>query len=117
MQYPTVEHAYQAQKTLNKTIRLAVARIGSAGAAKKFGRLIDLRPDWELVKVPIMRELIRLKFPVGGCLSEELLATYPCVLVEGNTWGDIFWGICEGRGTNHLGRLLMERRAQLMEKQ
>jgi predicted NAD-dependent protein-ADP-ribosyltransferase YbiA (DUF1768 family) len=65
------------------------------------------------VKVDVMRDLIAQKFAVGSELADRLLATGDQELVEGNTWGDTFWGVCDGVGENWLGRLLMERRAAL----
>jgi len=33
--------------------------------------------------------------------------------VERNYWRDTFWGFCGCRGENHLGRILMDLRAEL----
>ena len=71
-----------------------------------------LRPDWEEVKVQVMRELLYAKFseePLRGMLK----ATGDQHLEEGNNWGDTFWGVCRGRGENWLGKLLMEVRASI----
>ena len=53
-----------------------------------------------------MLELLHLKFrhPV---LKDQLLATGDVELIEGNDWGDEFWGVCCGKGSNNLGKLLM----------
>jgi len=56
--YPSVEHAYQAAKTDNLDIRRTIARALSPAKAKKLGRCVELRADWELVKIPIMFELL-----------------------------------------------------------
>ena len=46
-------------------------------------------------------------------LADCLVDTGDQPLIEGNTWGDRFWGVCGGTGMNHLGRLLMEVREEL----
>jgi len=113
--YPSVEHAYQAAKTLDKDRQQYIRNLATPNLAKKAGRKLVLREDWEQVKVPIMRELLREKF------SQEpeklvLLATGNEELVEGNWWGDQFWGQSPvGVGENWLGRLLMEIRTDLRE--
>lgn len=84
------------------------------GQAKREGNSkgILLRPDWEQVKLKIMEQLLRIKFQ-DPVLREALLKTYPQKLIEGNTWGDTFWGQCNGIGKNHLGKLLMQIRKEL----
>jgi len=63
-----------------------------------------------------MHELVGIKFAAGRPLAGQLLETYPCELVEGNTWGDTFWGVCRGVGLNYLGRLLMGQRTKLLKE-
>lgn len=109
--YPTTEHAYQAAKTLDLSHRRDVLHL-TAGQAKRFGRKVVLRPDWEEVKVDIMLHLLRQKFHRRGALAQYLDQTGDAMLIEGNHWGDVFWGMCKGVGENHLGRLLMKIRAQ-----
>ena len=106
--YPTVEHAYQAAKTLDRDRRVVIAHCGAAAVAKAHGRRVSLRPDWEAVKLDIMRTLLHAKFTLDTDLRRQLTATAPAQLVEGNWWGDTYWGVCRGVGENHLGRLLME---------
>jgi len=105
--YGTVEAAYQAAKSLDPTIRQLFTKYGPAEAKRK-GRKVPLRPDWETVKIEIMRQLLRDKFRPGRTYHDQLLMTQPHALVEGNYWGDTFWGVCNGVGENWLGRLLME---------
>ena len=59
-----------------------------------------------------MAALIAQKFDKGE-LALALKYTGDAELIEGNNWGDTFWGVCNGVGENHLGKLLMARRAQL----
>lgn len=113
--WPSVEHAYQAYKTLDVPCRLHILlECQTAGQAKRVGQQVPLRPNWNGIKVPLMRELIREKFQTGHILADELVRTFPHKLVEGNTWNDTFWGVCRGVGQNWLGRLLEERRTELM---
>ena len=73
--YPSTEHAYQAAKTLNKDIRGAFAEITSPGAIKKLGQTIQIRPDWEEVKINVMRDIVTAKFEGHPDLMEKLMAT------------------------------------------
>lgn len=109
--FPSIEHAYQAAKT--HPSQREPFRHCTAGQAKRLGRTVEIRADWEQVKVPTMRSLVEQKFTHGTDLGEKLKATGDGKIVEGNHWGDVFWGACKGRGQNWLGRLLMERRAFL----
>ncbi len=105
--YPTSEHAYQAAKTTDLFERKCIQAAATPGQAKKLGRSITLRPDWDIIKLDVMREILNIKF---GTLpfKASLLSTDNEELVEGNTWNDTYWGKCNGVGDNHLGRLLME---------
>lgn len=111
--WPTLEHAYQAIKTTSPKQRAAIARAATPGMAKARGQRVVLRPDWDRVKIDIMRELLRVKFSVSSPLRYKLLDTHPHLLEEANTWGDTFWGTSDGLGENWLGRLLVERRERL----
>jgi ribA/ribD-fused uncharacterized protein len=113
--YPSVEHAYQAAKTWRPSERLQFTR-GSAGDAKKKGRTVHVRDDWDEVKIGVMRSLLAQKFEFGTALGVKLLETGRAVLIEGNSWGDTFWGVSLGVGHNHLGRLLMEQRDRLRKE-
>lgn len=109
--FGSVEHAYQAAKCAHPNDMISFIGI-LPGAAKRLGRLVKKRDDWEQVKLEVMGQLLRQKFSDVG-LQRKLLATGNQELVEGNAWGDEFWGVCRGRGQNHLGRLLMELRTKI----
>lgn len=111
--YSSVEHAYVAAKTLDQVARMTICQMSSPGQVKRFGRGLVLRPDWELVKLPVMEDLLKRKFAHAD-LRERLQLTAPRMLIEGNTWGDTFWGVCNGVGENHLGKLLMKIRDEVM---
>lgn len=107
--YPSVEHFYVAMKTLDITQREFIAQIATAALVKKFGRTLEIRPDWDQVKLELMEIGLRKKFAIPE-LKEKLLSTGDTYLEEGNWWGDVFWGVCNGVGENHLGKLLMKLR-------
>ena len=110
--YPTVEHAFQAAKTSDPEARRKVREASTPGGAKRIGRRVRLRADWESVKVGVMTGLLRLKFadPELGAL---LLATGARELIEENSWNDRFWGTTGGVGRNELGQALMVVRAEI----
>ena len=110
--YPSVEHAFQAAKTLDRDARKAIRNADSPAKAKRLGRAANLRSDWEEIKIGTMRELLKKKFGTEP-LKSKLLKTGTAQLIEGNWWGDHFWGVCDGKGENHLGLLLMEIREEL----
>lgn len=109
--YGSVEHAYQAAKTTDLQAQLAIRSAQSAGMAKRLGKSVPLRPDWEKIKLEVMGDLLWQKFVLDHKLRARLVATGQRQLIEGNTWGDRVWGVCGGQGTNHLGNLLMRIRA------
>lgn len=115
--YPTVEHAYQAAKTIDHAEREVIRTSPGPGMAKKLGRHVTVRPDWETTKIAVMTELVYQKFTNDARLANKLIATDGFTLVEGNWWGDVFWGVCKGKGSNHLGHILMAVRRSLMEDQ
>ena len=111
--YPSVENAYQAAKTLDLGARKPF-EICSASEAKRFGKKLELREDWEDVKLDIMYQLVNYKFLNNTNLEVLLASTNNEELIEGNYWGDTFWGVCNGEGENHLGRILMRVRHELI---
>lgn len=81
--------------------------------AKRLGRSVELRPDWEEVKYDVMYRICKAKFLQNPDLLKQLLETGDAELVEGNTWGDTVWGVCSGVGENNLGKTLMRIRDEL----
>lgn len=117
--YPTVEHAFQAAKTLNPMERQRIVAARTPGQAKRLGRSVHLRPDWEEVKEQVMYECINIKFHSSLELMLALLATGDQELVEGTTWHDNEWGNCTCpkceniEGKNKLGKILMRVREEI----
>lgn len=112
--YQNSEAAFQAAKVLTEEERRPFTTL-PANKAKRLGRQVQLRPDWEEVKVSIMESIVRAKFSQNADLAVRLLATGDAELVEGNNWGDTCWGVDvrTGKGQNHLGRILMKIRDEL----
>jgi ribA/ribD-fused uncharacterized protein len=111
IRWPTSEHAFQAAKAVTIEDIKDVLECVSPGAAKRMGRKITMRADWDSVKLEAMRTVLAAKF-TNPDLRQKLLETGDAQIVEGNNWNDRFWGVCRGTGQNHLGKLLMELRAK-----
>lgn len=113
--FPTAEHAFQSMKMLamGKSGRdeyvQAILDAPTPAKAKYAGRSVTIDLDkWESIKDSCMRQVVFAKFTENDDLREQLLSTGASLLVEGNDWGDTYWGRCEGKGRNILGSILME---------
>ncbi|MYE02252.1 MAG: NADAR family protein [Alphaproteobacteria bacterium] len=113
--YATSEHAFQSAKSRDEAERERIRNASSPGEAKRLGRRADLRCEWERIKDDVMHSVLLAKFAVPE-LRDALLATGDAELVEGNTWGDVYWGVCGGRGRNQLGRTLMRIRDDIRRR-
>ena len=121
--YPSVEHAYQAAKTLDKEWREIIRRASKPGDAKRLGKALKenglIRQDWQQVSLKIMTELVARKFIKHRELGMVLKGTGNEEIVEINNWHDNFYGSCTCARCakevkhNHLGRILMEVRKSL----
>ena len=121
--YPSNEHYYVAMKVTDEQFingryytpgdfREMIATIESPNIVKKLGERVKLRKDWDSKKLEFMNWGVREKFK-NNTLKELLLSTGDEELIEGNTWKDTFWGVCNGKGKNNLGKILMEVRREL----
>ena len=110
--YPTAEHAFQAAKCSTAQEKLRISAASTPGMARTMGRHVRLRSDWEDVKDSIMEDILRIKFK-DEALKQRLIGTGKSILIEGNTWGDRYWGVCSGKGKNKLGKLLMKIRESI----
>ena len=115
VQYPTVEHFYQAAKAVTAWEHDMVRTAASPRDAKKQGRRVQLRPDWEEVKIEVMRMALLAKFQQNAELRELLLSSGDCPIHEDSP-SDAVWGWMNGGGRDLLGRLLMEVRAVLRKE-
>lgn len=110
--YHSSEAAFQAAKCADKEDRKPFTEM-SASESKKEGRLVKLRSDWEEKKLQIMEDVLTSKFNKNAYLRKLLIETGTKFLEETNWWNDTFWGVCNGVGTNHLGKILMKIRTSL----
>jgi ribA/ribD-fused uncharacterized protein len=113
--YPSSEAAFQAQKCFSNDDKIQFTRY-TPNQAKHFGRKIYMRPDWEDIKVDVMTRVVRAKFTQHEILGNLLCRTGNAKLIDGNAQNDTFWGVCNGIGKNHLGKILMQIRNELKEE-
>ena len=120
IEFKTTEHFYQAMKTLEPGKFYEIINAETPMQAKKLGGKVKVRPDWDDVKVKVMKKALEFKFNIPD-LRMKLLMTGEEELIEGNYWHDNIWGICncaecDNNGQNLLGKLLMECRAEIRKE-
>ena len=113
--YNSTEAAFQAAKCKTDEERRKFIGL-RPGAAKRLGRKVELRDDWEEIKDQVMYDVCKQKFTENEDLKIKLLQTGLEPIVESNTWGDTYWGQCNGKGLNKLGKILMQIREELFEE-
>lgn len=117
--FPSAEHAYCYAKAIavhETKIAQLIQRAASPLLAKCIGRAVSIPPDhpWWARRPQVMAQIIAAKFQKGMPLASDLISTHPAILIEGNSWGDMYWGQCPiGNGDNHLGKILMAHRDHL----
>ena len=112
--YRTPEALYQACKTLDVNERRMIAGAETPGKAKRLGRKIKMRKDWDEKKEETMEKVQRLRLRHDNKFKDRLEKSKG-EIVEWNTWHDNFWGRCvcprcKGKGLNKLGIILMKLR-------
>lgn len=115
--YRSAEHAYQSAKTINKDQHDAIKNCKTPAMAKKLAKYAEIRSDWNDIKYNIMIEIVYSKFIHNDRLALLLINTHDYELIEGNTWNDYYWGICNNIGENNLGKILMSVRNVLIKDQ
>lgn len=113
--YLNNESAFQSAKVKDIERRKQFCRIDPSTAKRK-GRNVALRHDWEKIKDKVMEDCVRDKFTRNEDLKCKLIETGDEELVESNTWMDQYWGVCNGKGENMLGKILMKVREELRDK-
>lgn len=108
--FPSSENAFQAAKCPSRASEFTGL---TPGQSKKLGRSVELRRDWEEVKDDVIHDVVLAKFQQNPELAAKLAATGDEELIEGNTWGDRYWGQVDGVGKNMLGKTLMRVREEL----
>lgn len=114
--YQNSEAAFQAAKCANPANRVQFSYLNPSDA-KKLGRRVQLRKDWEDMKVEVMWNVVHCKFEQNADIRARLLDTGDAYLEEGNNWNDRLWGTVNGQGANILGKILMEVRKELRVKE
>lgn len=113
IEYTSSEAAFQAQKTKDIDERVKISSM-SGSDSKRYIRTIPIREDWDDVRLSVMEDVCRAKFDQNPSLKEMLLYTDGQELIEGNTWGDRYWGVYRNDGENHLGKILMKLREEYL---
>ena len=113
--YRNSESIYQSYKTLDNVPFDFTKTTGSQ--AKKISKKLNVRPDWNKIKFDLMYEICQEKFNQNTDIAQKLMNTGDTILIEGNYWGDTYWGKCNGVGQNNLGKILMKIREELFELQ
>jgi N-glycosidase YbiA len=113
--FDTAEQAYHFQRFRTGTHRYGILFASSAHEAFRYAQdhKADQRPDWDDVKLGVMRDILRAKVQQHEYVRRKLLETGDRELIE-NSWRDPFWGWGPNRdGLNMLGKLWMEVRSEL----
>jgi len=113
IEYQSSEAAYQSAKCDDPYIKSQFKDLTPL-ESKSLSKRIPLRKGWDTIKKQIMYDVLVSKFTLTPELKELLLATAPKYLEETNYWGDTYWGVCEGKGKNMLGELLMKIRNEFL---
>lgn len=112
IRYLNSEAAFQAQKDPTRSLEFANL---PPGKAKRLGREVKMMAQWDSIKLVVMREIVHAKFAQNPVLSVKLIHTGDVPIIEGNWWNDTYWGVCNGKGLNMLGKILMDLRKELIE--
>lgn len=88
----TAEHAFQAAKATSVFDFQTILHAPTAMEAKRLGRAIPCIGGWDKIRKEVMLRVLLSKFDPGSVLAQRLIETGDAVLVEGNTWGDTYWG-------------------------
>lgn len=120
--YPSSEHAYQAQKTLDPLEELQIRHATSPGRAKRLGSKCTLRSNWSNKRIGCMLLVVYCKFNQHPGLAFKLSRIRDTWLIENNYWHDNFWGNCTCakceniKGQNNLGKILSQVKSLLNEE-
>lgn len=115
--WPSSEHFYQAMKHPGEIERENIREMETPALAKYAGKnIMYYHPTFEANKERIMYIANEQKYRQHPDLKQRLIDTYPAELIECNTWNDTYWGVCDGKGQNKLGKILMNLRAKFMKE-
>lgn len=105
LEFKCAEACFQSFKTTDTELRAKFQHLNGF-EAKKLGKKIKLRPDWNDIRLEVMRRVVYAKFHQNPELQKLLADVQGWCIVEDNTWHDTFWGKCDGVGENWLGCIL-----------
>lgn len=111
--YPSSENLYQALKCKYIKDRELFQNV-DPHKSKRIGKTIEIRSDWDNVRLEAMKLAIDLKFK-NIELGEKLIDLPDGKIIEFNNWGDRFFGICNGEGLDHLGKILRAKKQQIIK--
>lgn len=111
VEFPTVEHFYQAMKTKDWVERRCIAALKNPGDTVRYTKDMVVREDWDDIKLGVMYHGLKHKFSKANPkILEKARACKDMTLIEANRWNDRYYGVDweTGEGENVLGRLLMK---------
>jgi ribA/ribD-fused uncharacterized protein len=108
--YPSSENAYQAAKCVDLSHRKQFMDCSPA-ESKRLSKTIVIRDNWHLIRYEIMANIVFDKYYRNIELRHSLVDTKQKYLEETNHWSDTYWGVCNDRGENKLGKIQMGVRA------
>lgn len=107
--FTCAEACFQSFKTTNLNERKKFQGLNGF-EAKKLGKKLKLRSDWNDIRIEVMARVVNAKFKQNPELKHKLLNTGNLTIIENNTWNDTFWGKCNNKGLNNLGKIIMRLR-------
>lgn len=113
LNFKSSEAAYQAMKSLDREDWVKFTQFTPYEAMEAGRKKIQVRAGWNHEKMYYMRDILEQKFVQNKEIRDKLMETKNMYLEETNWWGDKYWGVCDGIGENHLGKLLMSTRIRL----
>lgn len=113
--WPTTEHFYQAQKTLDMELREKIRTAKTPREAANIGRSLKLRKDWEEKKNWYMTVAVLMKVLQHEEIRELLISTGNKIIKEHTDVEDYWSDGGDGSGKNMLGRILMRVRDLITE--
>lgn len=112
IRYLNAVSAFQAQKCKHIMDKFQFANLTPIRAKRK-GKEVNTRADWDVVKDDIMYNVVKEKFSQNEELKSLLLNTGTSYLEDGNSIKEVYWGTYKGKGLNKLGHILMRVRSEL----
>lgn len=113
--FTNIDTPFLALRTDNLESFIKILNSPDAFIAKKISREAHPRTGWTAHRDGIMKFLIVRKFVSNPELAERL-CKITCSIKYENNYNDYYWGVCKGKGSNMLGRILSDTRKMFMER-